>query len=392
MLLVLCFIFWLIFNPKTFKAPQYGLIIIFMVIMAISVAANGWLGGSINVINDFYPTVILFFIMASTIDTPQKMRCVFLLLIIASAITALHGVDQTVNGIGWTGTPLIKGRIQYLGIFQDPNDLGILFLISLPMLIYCLTTLHRILVKLVLLGMFGLILYGIYLTNSRGTVLGLVAMLLVGLYRKYSVWKACFLCLLLSPLCLLAPSRMNELQTTETSALGRWDAWYSGFQMLKSNPMLGVGKGNFTEYHELTAHNSFILVLSETGLVGYFVWFSFVALSLYMLYNITVQITKNDEKDNPDIEREHNEIRNIGNTIFASLIGFIFASFFLSRSYNVILYIMCALSVSLYQIAIDFYPNLKKIYFFNNMIPLGSLTIISIIVIYLITKIFIVVL
>jgi hypothetical protein len=385
-LLVASFASWLFFGRKEFNAPQYGLIIIFMMIMAISVAANGWLGGGIKVINDFYPTVILFFILSNTIDSPQKMRWIFALFITASAITALHGVGQAEAGIGWTGITTIGGRIRYIGIFEDPNDLGLLFLISLPMLGYCIAQSRWLMVKMVLIGTLGLILYAIYLTNSRGTVLGLVAMVFVWLYRKHGIWKACLMCLILSPMAVLAPSRMNELKVDEESAFGRWDAWYSGFQMLKSNPLFGVGKGNFTEHHELTAHNSFVLVFSETGLIGYFVWFCFIYLSFYMLYVIVSEENLFNIKNNSYSKNTYNDMVDIGNAIYLCFIGFFFSVFFLSRSYNILLYVLCALSVTLYKMIIRIYPNVKRITFFDNIFYLSFFTIVSIISMYLIMK------
>jgi hypothetical protein len=241
-------------------------------------------------------------------------------------------------------------------------------------------------VKMVLIGTLGLILYAIYLTNSRGTVLGLAAMVFVWLYRKHGIWKACLMCLILSPLAVLAPSRMNELKVDEESAFGRWDAWYSGFQMLKSNPLFGVGKGNFTEHHELTAHNSFVLVFSETGLIGYFVWFCFIYLSFYMLYVIVSEENLFNIQNNSYSKNTYNDMVDIGNAIYLCFIGFFFSVFFLSRSYNILLYVLCALSVTLYKMIIRIYPNMKRITFFDNIFYMSFFTIVSIISIYLIMK------
>ena len=75
------------------------------------------------------------------------------------------------------------------------------------------------------------------------------------------------------------PSRMSNMSAAEESANGRLDAWYAGFQMFKDNPLFGVGQGMFTDYHYLTAHNSYMLVLSELGFFGsiFFMGFFLVA-------------------------------------------------------------------------------------------------------------------
>ena len=50
------------------------------------------------------------------------------------SIISIHGIEQVKLGTGWTGIGLSQGtRIQYVGIFNDPNDLGMLFVACVPM-------------------------------------------------------------------------------------------------------------------------------------------------------------------------------------------------------------------------------------------------------------------
>jgi len=385
-LLATSFLFWLLFSRKNFAAPQYRLIVVFMLLMAVSVAATGWLGGAVLVLQEFYSVVILFVLLANTVDSSKKMRWLFLLFIASSVVIALHSVWQVKNGIGWTGISLIEGRVRYIGIFEDPNDLSLIFVISIPMLAYWLASAPWLIIKVMLVGAFGLIMYGIYLTNSRGTVLSLIVMILVWSYRKHGAFKACFFSLLLSPLFAFTPSRMSELNANEASASGRVDAWYEGFQMLKLNPLFGIGKNNFTEYHHLTAHNSFVLVLAETGLIGYFVWISFVVLSFYMLYLIATKKSVTGNQALVQWQGSISEIQRIANTLIFAFLGFFSTAFFLSRSYNILVFILCAMSVAHYQNARLEYPDIKNVTFSSSFKPLVIITISSVIGMYLITK------
>ena len=61
---------------------------------------------------------------------------------------------------------------------------------------------------------------------------------------------------------------MAQISNGDDSAYGRVEAWYEGIQMFKSSPVFGVGKGMFTDFNNLTAHNSYMLVLAELGFVG----------------------------------------------------------------------------------------------------------------------------
>ncbi len=58
----------------------------------------------------------------------------------------------------------------------------------------------------------------------------------------------------------------------DESASERLVAWTEGLEMLKAQPILGVGYGQFLDHHTLTAHNSLVLCFAETGLLGCFFW------------------------------------------------------------------------------------------------------------------------
>jgi hypothetical protein len=53
--------------------------------------------------------------------------------------------------------------------------------------------------------------------------------------------------------------------------------------MWHSNPVVGVGKGQYMEHHGITAHNSFILVLGELGTVGIFIWITAIYVAFKSL-------------------------------------------------------------------------------------------------------------
>ena len=163
----------------------------------------------------------------------------------------------------------------------------------------------------------------------------------------------------------LLPSRLSQLDAGEESAAGRVDAWYQGLQMFVNQPIFGVGKGNFTEHNHLTAHNSLVLVFAEIGAVGYFVWLAFVGLSVYMVYKISVTKAEHlGEAQGGDAE-EWTQYKKISRTYFYAMLGFFVAAFFLSRSYSILLVILCGLCVATYQSARQRWPRLALISFWK---------------------------
>lgn len=355
--LVLAFLSWLGSRAKTFAAPQYAILPLFLLVLMISQATNGWVGGMMDQLGKFGPTVISFFILSAACTTRRHVLVTMAVIATCSFVLALHGVEQARDGVGWTGIPVGEdGRIQYVGIFNDPNDLGLLFVAAVPMAVY-LGKHGSVFGKLFWYGGTMLLLYGIRLTNSRGALLAVLVM--AGFYVWYRRGIVVAGLLGVGGLaCLkLLSSRMQELDAGEESANGRVDAWYSGLHMFMSHPLFGVGAGNFTEYNELTAHNSFVLVLAEAGFIGYVLWLAFVCYSFRMMWLVlryqpapdaTTEVTAQAELERP-----------LALTLLVTLCGMFTTAFFLSRSYMIVLYLIMAVAVGYYVGARDRLPNLE---------------------------------
>ena len=108
--------------------------------------------------------------------------------------------------------------------------------------------------------------------------------------------------------------------------------------MFKSSPVWGVGYGAFTDFHERTAHNSFVLCFSELGLVGYFIW-----LALLLITIVEVRSLKKLSMEDP----QDREFHRWGRAIELALYAFLGAALFLSRTYVLTLYLLLGLGVAL---------------------------------------------
>ena len=341
-LLILGTAIWLIFGRKCFFVSQHKLILVLLVIVSLSPLLQGWAGGILIAFEEFYPIVVFYLLLVGSMDSSRKIRAFYWLMTSAAVIMSLHGIGQERNGVGWSGAvPVMDGRITYVGIFNDPNDLGNLFVATLPMMVYLYSYYKSFIVKISLLAAMFTTFYGIYLTNSRGALLGVAGMCWVYLAGKFGIVRAVIVSTFFLPIVLLAPSRMREISANEESAAGRVDAWFAGLQMLTGSKFLGVGYGGFVDHHNLTAHNSFVLIFAELGIIGYFVWLAFLFLSLVMAFTMMKQAMGRARE-------ERTESEALAFPVFYSLIGFCVTAFFLSRSYNILLYLLCALSVANY--------------------------------------------
>lgn len=385
-LLLSAFLFWLLRQTKKFEAPQFWLLPVIMVLMALSVIFTGWLMGGVNVLSEFAPVVMLFYMVATSTDSLQRMRQIFLVLAACITVIAWHGIDQSAKGIGWTGAELSQGtRITYLGFLNDPNDLAMALVMVLPMTLHLARHLGR-LMRLASYVAAGTVIYAVYLTNSRGSVLALGAMLFLYGVLRYGVVKSVIvLPILAAPLLALGPSRMSDMSADEASAEGRIEAWYEGVQLLIMRPLFGVGKGLFADHHGLTAHNSFVLAFAELGMIGYFFWLSNVFISWLMLQRIVLTPAAPGataaESAQWELIREH------ARTLWYGYVGGLVSAFFLSRSYVVILYLHIALIVAIYQLARAQRPDFAPITWSERKGQLLLLCIGSVFGLWLLTRV-----
>lgn len=339
------------------KIPQQILIFLLPVMMLISNVFGGWPSKGIDVGLKFLPITLLYLLLIYSLTSIKRIKILMIIFIVSATIISIHGIDMLQHdGFGWTGAYAYLNRIRYPGIFNDPNDIGMFLVITLPFVIFFYKNSNSFIPKILYLTCIGILLYAIYLTNSRGSILGILSM--VGFYMKnrIGIAKSVILGLLAMPLAVIMPSRMSEVASSDASAMGRLDAWYSGFHMFFSNPLSGIGAYRFTDYHIITAHNSYVLVLAEMGFLGFFIWGMFLFLSFYMLYKIRIHINNNSA-----IFGNNNVYEALNTAFYYSFIGMLFTIFFLSRSYTIILYIFIGLTNAYYIIFSKEYPELDNI-------------------------------
>jgi O-antigen ligase len=302
-------------------------------------------------------------------------------------VLAVHGVEQKANGIGWTGMPLVQedGRIQYVGIFSDPNDLGLLFVATLPMAMYLSGRGGMLgLARLFWLAIAGLLVYGIYLTNSRGAMLAVGAIIGVWLWLRRGLVIAAVVCGAGLAGMMMLPTRLQELDAGEESAAGRIDAWYVGIHLFTSQPLFGVGAGQFTEHNYLTAHNSFVLALAETGFIGFTIWLGFVVYCFRMMFAIVryKPVLQTDE----EAELWSTESK-LGMTLLLSLCGLFTAAFFLSRTYVIVLYLLAAVVVAEYAGAQNRFPDLPTFRIGRDVMRLLMTSAVGVVALFVITRV-----
>ncbi len=386
--LVLAFLCWLPSRGKDLSAPQNLLLPAFLVAQMVSHIVNGWFGGATEELSTFGPAVLAFLVLSHVAATRERLQSLLAVFTLCGVVLAAHGIEQVQLGVGWTGIGLSQEtRIQYVGIFNDPNDLGMLFVIALPMTFFLarrggLLGLRR----LFWWSAAAAILYAIFLTASRGAVVALLALAGVWVWQRRGIVLAGLVGVAALAALLALPSRLSEIDAAESSAAGRVDAWYSGLEMFLSHPLFGIGPGLFADNNaNLTAHNSFVLVIAEMGIVGYTIWLAFLGYGVLMTLAVLRHAppATGEAQDAADWKTE----RALAMTLLLAQVGYLGTAFFLSRSYVILLYLLAALVLGWYTGARRRWPDLPAFALSRDLVRWPVLAVASVIGLYIIVKI-----
>jgi hypothetical protein len=335
--------------------------------------ADRWLGAPVLVIQRFGPSIAMFVLATAGVGSLRRFRlasnCIVALTLILAiqALAAYHFgynsrlflLDPAARG---EEPPAIAGesanraddddagdlmseddgtdltRIRGLGTMHDPNDLALGLVVAVGLIagIWRATLTPR---NVALTVAAGVLIYGVYLTRSRGGVLALAIVVWRCAATRIGRIPAAilFAALVAGVVALDYGGRQFSIDPDE-SAAGRLTAWTEGLEMLKMKPILGVGYGQFLDYHTLTAHNSLVLCFAETGLIGCFFWVGLLVVTLLELRALR-RLPGGDAFDE--------SVRESAEGLHLSLVGFLAASFFLSRTFVPTLYLIIGLAAAL---------------------------------------------
>jgi putative inorganic carbon (HCO3(-)) transporter len=321
--------------------------------------------------------LVLFVLMVHLLNSEKRVHGTMMALVLFSAILGARTLWQFQQGEALVQS---DGAVRALGtgIFSDPNDLALAMAMAVPMALGIGLGLGRAvphqqwITRGVSLLCVPIFVGTLYVTDSRGGMLALGAALF--LYFRRQLGRIGILLGALAVLALFAagPARMGNMSAQEESAAGRIDAWRVGIEMLVSSPIWGVGKGQFTEWHDLTAHNSFVLCFAELGTAGTMAWlalFYFIFRDGRLLARKahsrlqaprstsrrTADVMRDGEPAPVNVERGARSLERAlrpwsrSGLVQISLLTFAVGGFFLSRTYTPPLYVYLALGLAATQ-------------------------------------------
>jgi O-antigen ligase len=285
--------------------PESHLLLAFTWVAGLSCFTAVWARLSTQASLDLVKYGVIYFVVVNTVSSTGRMRAVITTMVIGGLVPALGTIRNYM-----IGEIHPNERVHWIGIFANSNDLAYSMVLLVPLAAW-LATRSRLWVR-VLLGM-AILAYiaTIYVTFSRGGLLGLLAVLLLfALRQKSRTLRYVAIGLVCASVVFVAAFWTRSEGFTNLSDFTfrqRLTTIRTGIDMLFDRPFLGVGLGGSVaafpmyappnvEFREsLVTHNTLIQAFSEVGFIGGGLFTAFVISALYAARRRYIDPTGADE-------------------------------------------------------------------------------------------------
>jgi O-antigen ligase len=339
----------------------------------VSTTWNNGPGIGLRAAGDFGANSVVFLLVIANCQSLRRMK----ITVAVVAFIALYYVSRGAYAL-WSdnyasdfllhqhigeGTEYLT-RIEGLAFLSDPNDFAQLLVCWLPLLWLWRDPDSRVWNLLFVYIPAVILCAGLYLTHSRGGMLALGLVVFLGVRNRLgSALSAVSIGLM--GVGMMAMNFTGGREISSGAGADRMDAWSAGLEFVKRSPLLGIGYGRFREEYEITAHNSFVLCISEIGLFGYLCWLALIVAAIMgarwaLQHEVQASAAEEASVSAPgklEFPWHAVEPSSAGESpaeyyrcmklFIHSLAGFLAAAWFLSRAYALTLYLLLGLITAL---------------------------------------------
>lgn len=233
---------------------------------------------------------LLYLVIVSIRLTSDELSAISMATILGGTAAALYSSYTFFRGGAIARASMSEGLD-----LSDPNFYAFSLLLPFALAFGMVLSGRGWFRKLVALAATGAITFGIFLTMSRGALVGILVMIVVFLVRLRFSWRNILpLGIALAGIPLMPQSFFDRMHSTTTSRIsGRQDIWVVALHSLKSYGFLGAGLDNFGNAYmqyagtaryfvgqRMASHNIYLTIAVEFGIVGCILVFLAVRLHL----------------------------------------------------------------------------------------------------------------
>lgn len=300
-------------------------------------------------INNMSKVILFYYVSVLLLDNKQKIHFYVMVVLFCAVFYVywgnmeyfeghLRGFYHTLIGPGWR-------RAGVISPYFDENAFAMLYVMCIPFLYFMGNYYENRFIKYFLWLNIPFAWHCIFLTGSRG---GLVGLGVVTLFIMFRSKKRIFMVLI--PLALIiafvyqgggyikdrAGQALNMRE--DGSAQSRLNSWNAGMKMVIDHPVTGVGPGQFLtaypDYSDTTpyvAHNTIIQFASESGALAGLIY-------LLLCYGILQNYRRQEKSGGDGVDPL---FQAINESIAGSMVGFFVCSLFLNlATYEIFYYLL----------------------------------------------------
>ncbi len=304
------------FAPLNMKDRRMKAMVMLLAMIGLSILCNTLrLDAQLDRYTDLVKIILIALLTATFVTNRDRLRQILLCITFA---LAFYGVK---NGLWFLlGRETLTGPG---GMLSDNNDFALAMAMTMPLLYYLSKTVDEAkyawLVKVGMLGAFALTAIAVVATGSRGGFLALATVLsAIVLKSRIKVVAVAVGVAVAIVGFLTLPTEYKERLSTisfsieemDSSAQGRILSWLVAANMIRQEPIFGIGYENMVyDYHRYldadfipsglsiedarkdgrVAHNSYLQIWAESGSIAYLLYIFMVMSTVFLLRRLARQ-------------------------------------------------------------------------------------------------------
>lgn len=281
-----------------FRKPHlfHGVVLLFILWNFVSIFWSPETGSTIQRVKTYSQIFLLVLIFWEVFQKPENLMAGLQAYVYGAYVPIASTIYNYING---NMAVAYEGRYSATGV--NAVDLALILMMGLPVAMQLFFAAGEGkkggILKLINLAYIPLAIFSIILTGSRTSLIAVIpfGIFLVGTQKiKFDRKLLVFAILLISLLAMLpfipqsVTSRLSTLGSSiEAGDLGgRVALWWQAIAVFSNHPLLGLGGGTLDSAIGSAAHNTFISILAETGIVGTILFFMILAIVFFQAMNI----------------------------------------------------------------------------------------------------------
>lgn len=298
---------------------------------------------------NFSKIFLLYFLACICINDEKRLKALVAVVIVSAAYLIYWANARYLSGFVF-GRLRGPADVYDIGVYADENNFAMLFVVALPFIWYAGHALGNRSWRWALWLIIPFGWHAIFLTASRGGLIGVAVTLLLIAWRSRNVRLG----LLLIPAFIGAylwqagdlmrgrAATIDEFRT-ESSAATRLEAWSAALNMMSEHPVTGVGLASFgpafpdhSDKQPREAHNTFLQISAESGVLAGLMYAFVVLATIFGLWR-----NGNNLRRARVPGANYHNLYLINEATLVAFCGLVVCSLFLSLQMFEIFYFLC---------------------------------------------------